>query len=80
MTKTFNIHAQTFPQIAITMNTFEKVYKDSIDTMSYGKMPTIVLKEDGGVVNIFRFSTSNMPGAMDIKDFIKHYFPREKIL
>lgn len=75
MTKTFTIHATNFPQIATTMKAFETIYKDSIDTMYFGTSPTIVLKEEAGVRNIFRFTTKEMPGAMDISDFIKHYFP-----
>ena len=79
MTKVFNIHAEKFTQIAATMKAFEKVYSDSIETMYFGQVPTIVLKEEGGVKNIFRFTTKEFtPGVestMDISDFIKHYFP-----
>ena len=75
MTKVFYIYAPRFPQIATTMKAFESTYKESIETMYFGNKPTIELKEEGGVKNIFKFTTNQAVSNMDISDFIKHYFP-----
>lgn len=73
--KTFKIHAENFKQIALTMKAFEKTYGDSVENYFIGKDSEIILKEEGGVKNIFKFTLKNDPTAMDISDFIKHYFP-----
>lgn len=75
MVKRFYIYSPDFPKIATTMRAFEKMYKESIETMYFGTTPTIELKEDGGVKNVFIFVRHEAKGTMTIADFIKHYFP-----
>lgn len=74
MTKTFYIYSDSFTKVAAVMKAFDKVYHDSIETMYFGTRPTIELKPQGGIRNIFKFIRNNRAGCMSIEDFAKHYF------
>lgn len=78
MVKTFYIYSDSFSKIATTMAAFDKVYHDSIETMFYGTRPTIELKEEAGVKNVFIFIRNERKGAMSLVDFVKHYFPESR--
>lgn len=81
--KRFYVDSPNFSQTAVVMQSFKKVYGDSIEKIFIKNTKAqIVLKPEGDIQNIFIFakSSSDIPKGTNpirLEDFIKHYFTRE---